>query len=105
MLTLALLAAQAGPVPATAGERLSALPRACPAGPSADGTIVVCGRPSDQRLHPLPPLPEARRFDPAGFRLPGGGSVRAHAIQTQLPGAVGQGAAVTLTVPFGKPKR
>ena len=105
MLSLTLLAVQVDPVPVMGAERLSARPRACPSGPSADGTIVVCGRPSDQRLHPLPRLPETKPFDPAGFRLPGGGMARVHAIQSELPGAVGQGVAVTLSVPFGRGKK
>lgn len=105
MLVVALLVVQTDPAPADGVERLSVSVRACPAGPSADGTIVVCGRLTDQRLHPLPRLPDTKPFDPAGFRLPGGGTGRIHAIQSELPGAVGQGVAVTLTVPFGRAKK
>ena len=101
MLMLALLA-QATAAPEGA-DRLSVAPRACPAGPSADGEVVVCGRPNDQRLRPLPALPETKHVDPATFRL-AGGTVNLHAIHTALPGAEEQGVAATLTVPFGKPK-
>lgn len=80
MLMAALLVVQTDPASIGGAERLSAVPRACPAGPSADGTIVVCGRLNDQRLHPLPRLPDAGPFDPAGFRLPGIGTARVHAI-------------------------
>ncbi len=100
MLTLALIIVQVAPAPTDGAERLLSSSSACPAGPSADGTIVVCGRPNDQRLHPLPRLPDAKPFDPAVFRLPGIGTARVHAIQSELPGAVGQGVAVTLSVPF-----
>lgn len=98
---LALLSQAATP---DGTERLSVAPRACPSGPSVDGEVVVCGRPSDQRLHPLPSLPEAKRIDPATFRLPGIGTAHLHAIHSALPGAEGNGVAVTLTVPLGKPK-
>ena len=102
LLTLALLVqATATPV---GTERLSVVPRACPCGPSVDGEVVVCGHPSDQRLHPLPPLPDARHIEPTTLHLPGIGTARLHAIHTALPGAEGNGVAVTLTVPFGKPK-
>ena len=103
-LALTLLALQSVPPP-DGSDRLSVRPPACPAGPSADGTIVVCGRRTDQRLHPLPPPPGTEHRDPATFRLPGGGTAHVHAFQSELPGAVGQGAAVTLTVPFGRKKR
>lgn len=102
MLMLALLV-QAAPLP-DGTDRLSAAPRACPSGPSADGDVVVCARPIDRRLHPLPPLPEAKHIDPATFRLPGIGTAHLHTIHSALPGAEGNGVAVTLTVPFGKPK-
>jgi hypothetical protein len=39
------------------------------------------------------------------FRLPGGGTGNVHAVRTELPGAIGQGVAVTLKIPFGKGKR
>ena len=35
----------------------------------------------------------------------GGGTGNVHAIRTELPGAIGQGVAVTLKIPFGKGKR
>ncbi len=45
------------------------------------------------------------RGDPLSFRLPGGGTRNVHAIASELPGARGQGMAVTLRIPFGKGKR
>ena len=101
MLMLALLA-QATPPDGT--ERLSVAPRTCPSGPSTDGEVVVCARPDDQRLRPLPPLAEVRHIDPATFRLPGIGTAHLHTIHSSLPGAEGNGVAATLTVPFGKPE-
>ncbi len=102
MLTLALLVQAAAPPVGT--ERLSVASRACPSGPSADGDVVVCARPIDRRLHPLPPLAEAKHIDPTTFRLPGIGTAHLHAIHSALPGGEGNGVAVTLTIPFGKPK-
>ena len=67
--------------------------------------IVVCARPTDQRLVPLAEPMRPPRGDPLSFRLPGGGTGNVHAIQTALPGASGQGGAVTLRIPFGKGKR
>ena len=67
--------------------------------------IVVCARPTDQRMAPLPEPTEPPRGDPLSFRLPGGGQGNVHAIRTELPGGIGQGAAVTLKIPFGKGKR
>ena len=66
------------------------------------GTIVVCARPADQRLPALPPPDGAPHGDPLAFRLPGGGTGNVHAIRTELPGAIGQGGAVTLRIPFGR---
>jgi hypothetical protein len=77
----------------------------CPVQPDPDGEIVVCARPTDQRLATLPePIAPAPQ-DPMTFRLPGGGTGNVHAIRTELPGAIGQGVAVTLKIPFGKGKR
>ena len=101
MLMLAL-SAQVTPPDGT--ERLSVAPRACPSGPSADGDVVVCARPIDRRLHPLPPLAQAKHVEPATFRLPGIGTAHLHAIHSALPGGEGNGFTVTLTVPFGNPK-
>ena len=67
--------------------------------------IVVCARPTDQRLATLAEPVQPPRGDPLSFRLPGGGKGNVHAIRTQLPGASGQGAAVTLKLPFGNGKR
>lgn len=69
------------------------------------GEIVVCARPVDQRLEPLPDPPRHAPEEAMTFRLPGGGTGNVHAIQTGLPGAVGRGMAVTLTVPLKKKKR
>jgi hypothetical protein len=84
---------------------MSAVSRPCAAGPEADGEVVVCARPrGDDRLRPLPSFaPADKPFDPLLVRLPGGSTARLHAFQNVLPnGAVSQGAAVTLTVPFGR---
>jgi hypothetical protein len=70
-----------------------------------DGEIVVCARSSDQRLATLVEPVQPSPGDPLSFRLPGGGKGNVHAIRTQLPGASGQGAAVTLKLPFGNGKR
>ena len=73
---------------------------------SEDGEIVVCGRRTeDQRLAKLPEADETAPSDPLSFRLPGGGKGRIHAIQSNVGGFTGQGAAVTLTFPFGKGKK
>ena len=39
------------------------------------------------------------------FRLPGIGTGRVRAIQSNVGGFTGQGAAVTVTIPLGKKKR
>jgi len=67
--------------------------------------IIVCARPTDQRIAPLPAPTQPARGDLLSFRLPGGGQGNVHMIRTELPGARGQGAAVTLKIPFGKGKR
>jgi hypothetical protein len=69
---------------------------------SDDGDVVVCARAEDRRVRPLvePPRPIGPPDGPLSFRLPGGGSGKLRAIQTELPGGKGSGAAVTLTVPF-----
>ncbi len=95
---------QATPPPDGA-ERLSVVRPACPSGPSTDGDVVVCAHPTDQRLRPLPALPVKPPVDPSTFRLSGGKTVHLQAIRTELPGAIGQGAAVTFTVPFGRGKK
>ena len=77
----------------------------CPVQTEPDGEIVVCARPTDHRLATLPAPVQPPRGDPLSFRLPGGGKGNVRAIQTELPGAIGQGAAVTLKIPFGKGKR
>lgn len=77
----------------------------CPVQTDPDGEIIVCARSIDQRLATLSAPVQPPRGDPLSFRLPGGGKGNVHAIRTQLPGASGQGAAVTLKMPFGKEKR
>lgn len=100
---LLLLQAVAGP-PAAIDLR-AAIHRPCPP-QEADGEVVVCARRNeDQRLAKLPERAGPEPLDPLSFRLPGGGKGNVHAIQTELPGAIGQGAAVTLTIPFGKRKK
>ena len=105
MRALALLL-QAATTPASdIPDQLTVTARPC-AGPSETGEVVVCGRrDEEQRLKPLPPLPVREQSDPFAFRLPGVGNGRVHAIQTELPGAVGQGVAVTLSIPLGRKKR
>lgn len=103
-----ILLAQAVAGPPVPIELRQIAPRSaspCPA-TSEDGEIVVCGRRrEDQRLVKLPEAGEVAPFDPLSFRLPGGGKGNVHAIQSNVSGFTGQGAAVTLTIPFGKGKK
>lgn len=100
-----LLQAVAGPpVPRELRKPAPRLAQPCPAN-DASGEIVVCARPTDQRLAVLPEPVKAPRGDPLSFRLPGGGTGNVRPIRTELPGAVGYGAAVTLRIPFGKGRR
>lgn len=106
MLALLLLQAVAGPpIPPELRKRTPRVATACATGPDASGEIVVCARPIDQRLAKRPEAAVAPRSDPMTFRLPGGGTGNIHAITSELPGARGQGVAVTLKIPFGKGKR
>ena len=103
---LLLLQAVAGPpLPPELRKRPVRSTMPCPVQPDPDGEIVVCARSTDQRLATLPEPVQPPRGDPLSFRLPGGGKGNVHAIRTQLPGASGQGAAVTLKLPFGNGKR
>ncbi len=103
---LLLLPAVAGPpLPPELRKRPVRLTMPCPVQTDPDGDIVVCARPTDQRLATLPEPVQPPRGDPLSFRLPGGGTGNVHAIRTELPGAIGQGAAVTLKMPFGKGRR
>ena len=103
---LLLLQAVAGPpLPPELRKRPVRLTMPCPVQTDPDGEIVVCARPPDQRLATLAAPVQPPRGDPLSFRLPGGGRGNVHAIRTQLPGASGQGAAVTLKLPFGNGKR
>lgn len=68
---------------------------------SSDSEVVVCARRAEQRPAPLEePVKSGSPDGPLSFRLPGGGQGKAHAIQSNLPGASGQGMAVTLRFPF-----
>ena len=103
---LLLLQAVAGPLlPPELRKRAARAPMLCPVQTDPDGEIVVCARPTEQRLAKLPEPAQPPPFDPLSFRLPGGGTGNVHAIRTQLPGASGQGAAITLKIPFGKTRR
>ncbi|HXH14661.1 MAG TPA: hypothetical protein VNJ10_00840 [Sphingomonas sp.] len=105
LVGLLLLQAVAGP-PLPPELRKRTARKATPCSTESDsGETVVCARPTDQRVDPLPEPVVAARGDPLSFRLPGGGKGNVHAIRTELPGGIGQGAAVTLKMPFGKGKR
>lgn len=99
-----LLIAQAlvGP-PAPRAPQPPAPPDAACSASNEDGEITVCARRAESpRLTRLLPPAGVTPSDPLAFRLPGGGKGRLRAIQSTLPGGTGQGAAVTLTLPFGK---
>lgn len=98
-LTLALLQA------AATGPALTRTERDCT--PRDDGEVVVCARPgeSPHRLKPLPPRPGDPPRAPLGFRLPGGGEGRLHAVQSNLLGASGQGLAITAKIPLGRKRK
>ena len=94
----------AGP-PSRPTDLRAAVARPCPKAED-EGDIVVCGRPEERPRLARLPVPVRRSLeDAASFRLPGGGRGNVHAIQTQLPGAVGRGGAITLGLPFGKGRR
>ena len=102
---LLLLQAVAGPpLPPELRKRAPRISMPCPSEPGG-GEIVVCAKPTDQRLETLPQSVAPPLDDLLSFRLPGGGKGNVHAIRTELPGGIGQGAAVTLKIPFGKGKR
>ncbi len=106
LVGLLLLQAVAGPpLPPELRRRPARPTMPCPVQTDPDGEIVVCGRPTDQRLATLPEPVQLPGGDPLSFRLPGGGTGNVHGIRTELPGGIGQGAAVTLKIPFGKGKR
>ena len=76
----------------------------CDAG-TGGGDIMVCARRgADQRLKPLPDV-AAEPANPLAFRLPGGGSGSAQAVQSNVGGATGAGAVLRLRIPFGRGKR
>ncbi|MDQ0837893.1 hypothetical protein [Sphingomonas faeni] len=106
LVGLFLLQAAAGPpLPPELRKRAPRSTMPCPVQSDPDGEIVVCARPTDQRLATLPQPIAPPPGDPMTFRLPGGGTGNVHAIRTELPGAIGRGVAVTLKIPFGKGKR
>ena len=106
LVGLLLLQAVAGPpLPPELRKRVARATMPCPVQADPDGEIVVCARPTDQRLATLAEPVQPPRSDPLSFRLPGGGRGNVHAIRTELPGASGQGVAVTLRIPFGKGTR
>ena len=106
LVGLLLLQAVAGPpLPPELRKRLPRATMPCPVQTDPDGEIVVCARPTDQRVAKLAEPVQPVRGDPLSFRLPGGGTGNVHAIRTELPGASGQGGAVTLKMPFGRGKR
>lgn len=73
-----------------------------PACSRSDNEVVVCGQTEDRRVRPLPapPQPVGPPGGPLSIRLPGGGTGKLRAIQSDLPGGRGSGAAVTLSLPF-----
>jgi hypothetical protein len=106
LVGLLLLQAAAGPpIPPELRKRIPRVMTPCPTQPDASGEIVVCGRTTEHRLETLPEPVAPARQEPLSFRLPGGGKGNVHAIRTELPGAIGQGAAVTLKIPFGSRRR
>jgi hypothetical protein len=106
LVGLLLLQVAAGPpIPPELRKRVPRVVTSCPVQPDAGGEIVVCGRPTEHRLETLPEPVASARQEPLSFRLPGGGKGSVQAIRTQLPGAIGQGAAVTLRIPFGGSRR
>ena len=103
-----ILLAQAVAGPPVPIELRQVAPRSSSPCPTTgdDGEIIVCGRrPENQRLAKLPEADKPAPSDPLSFRLPGGGKGNVHAIQSTVGGFTGQGAAVTLTFPFGKGKK
>ncbi|BCA62139.1 hypothetical protein HMP09_1373 [Sphingomonas sp. HMP9] len=106
LVGLLLLQAVAGPpLPPELRKRPARLAVPCPVQTDPDGEVIVCAHPSDQRLATLVVQVQPPRGDPLSFRLPGSGTGNLHAIRTELPGAIGQGVAVTFKIPFGKGKR
>ncbi|MES3101083.1 hypothetical protein O6W96_16370 [Sphingomonas faeni] len=69
---LLLLQAVAGPLlPPELRKRAARAPMLCPVQTDPDGEIVVCARPTEQRLAKLPEPAQPPPFDPLSFRLPG----------------------------------
>ncbi len=104
MLTILALLLQSVAGPPVPRELRRPTPRValpCPVTQPGE-EIVVCARPTDQRLAPLPEPTRPPRGEPLSLRLPGGGHGNVHAIRTELPGAIGQGAAISLKIPLGK---
>lgn len=102
---LLLIQAVSGP-PVPLELRKPVVRSAAPCPIQAEGEIIVCGRaPESRRLETLPDRPSRSPPEPLTFRLPGGGTGNVHAVQSNLPGATGPGAVVSLKIPFGKKKR
>ena len=101
---IGLQAVAGPPLPRELRPPVSRAATPCPVTPPG-GEIVVCGRPTDQRLARLPTPPVNAPDAPMTFRLPGGGTGKVHAVQSTLPGATGSGAVVTLRIPFGPGRR
>ncbi len=96
MLALFLLQAATAASPQTID--LLAAPERCR---SSEDEVVVCAHRTEQRLEPIAePVKSGPPDGPLSFRLPGGAQGKAHAIQSTLPGASGQGVAVTVRFPF-----
>ena len=106
LAAMLLVQAVAGPPPpreSTPSPSLVARP--CPTADDGDD-VVVCGRKSDPpRLVRLPEEKPRSAADMMTFRLPGHATGNVHGIQSELPGGAGQGAAVSIRIPFGKGKK
>lgn len=78
----------------------------CPT-PTGTDEIVVCKRdePDRYRIGPTLPPPQQRHALDPGFRLPGGGAVRAEAQQHSAGIASVPAAFVTLRIPLGAKKK
>jgi hypothetical protein len=103
---LMLLAQVYGPAdPNELHEAIARPAASCPAD-DEDGEIVVCARPIEsQRLTRLRDDVVAAPPDPLSFRVPGGGTGRFHAIQSNVGGFTGPGVAITVRIPLGRKKK
>ena len=99
LLFLQAAATSTNPAPARGIDLLSLSPKPCPTDGDPED-IVVCARRHTDRLQPLPDKPGPPDLPPMTVRLPGGGTANLHAAGTDLPGAHGSAAVVTIKVPF-----